>query len=47
MQFDIGEKVLIKDNMDEVKELQEGYGGWASYMVKVGAIITLRVCGGV
>ena len=33
--------------MDEVKELQQGYGGWASYMVKVSAIITQWICGGV
>ena len=37
-QFEIGEKVIIMDNIEEVKRLQDGFGGWADHMSKVGQL---------
>ncbi len=35
LKFEAGELVLIDDDEKKVKELQEGYGGWAPQMKKV------------
>ena len=38
-QFEVGEKVLILDDLEKVKRLQDGHGGFASHMKKVGDVI--------
>ena len=38
-QFEVGEKVLIIDDLEKVKRLQDGHGGFASHMKKVGDVI--------